>query len=67
MKIFYILKLIIIIFFINLSYNGFAENMKDLPYHHLADGTFRNPLKEAQKEILILNGQCQNGTKKKKN
>ena len=28
---------------INLSYNGFAENMKDTPYHHLADGTFRNP------------------------
>ena len=28
---------------INLSYSGFAENMKDTPYHHLADGTFRNP------------------------
>ena len=28
---------------INLSYNGFAENMKDTPYHHLPDGTFRNP------------------------
>jgi len=28
---------------ISLSYNGFAENMKDTPYHHLADGTFRNP------------------------
>ena len=28
---------------INLSYNGFAENMKDTPYHHLAGGTFRNP------------------------
>jgi len=27
----------------NLSYNGFAENMKDTPYHHLAGGTFRNP------------------------
>jgi len=43
MKIFYKLKLIIIILVINLSYNGFAENMKDTPYHHLADGTFRNP------------------------
>ena len=28
---------------ISLSYNGFAENMKDTPYHHLAGGTFRNP------------------------
>jgi L-ascorbate metabolism protein UlaG (beta-lactamase superfamily) len=43
MKIFYKLKLIIIILIINLSYNGFAENMKDTPYHHLAGGTFRNP------------------------
>jgi L-ascorbate metabolism protein UlaG (beta-lactamase superfamily) len=43
MKIFYKLKLIIIILVINLSYNGFAENMKDTPYHHLAGGTFRNP------------------------
>ena len=43
MKIFYKLKLIIIILAINLSYNGFAENMKDTPYHHLPDGTFRNP------------------------
>ena len=43
MKIFYKLKLIIIILIINLSYNGFAANMKDTPYHHLADGTFRNP------------------------
>lgn len=43
MKIFYKLKLIIIILVINLSYNGFAENMEDTPYHHLVDGTFRNP------------------------
>jgi len=43
MKIFYKLKLIIFILVISLSYNGFAENMKDTPYHHLADGTFRNP------------------------
>ena len=43
MKIFYKLKLIIIILIINLSYNAFAENMKDTPYHHLQDGTFRNP------------------------
>jgi L-ascorbate metabolism protein UlaG (beta-lactamase superfamily) len=43
MKIFYKLKLITIILVINLSYNSFAENMKDTPYHHLADGTFRNP------------------------
>ena len=43
MKNFYKLKLIIIILVINLSYNGFAENMKDTPYHHLPNGTFRNP------------------------
>ena len=43
MKNFYKFSLIIIILVINLSYNGFAENMKDTPYHHLDDGTFRNP------------------------
>ena len=43
MKTFYKLKLIIIILVINLSYNGFAENMKGAPYHHLPNGTFRNP------------------------
>jgi len=43
MKTFYKLKLIIIIVIINLSYTVFAANMKDTPYHHLADGTFRNP------------------------
>ena len=43
MKNFYKLKLIIIILIINLSYNAFAENMKDTPYHHLSNGTFRNP------------------------
>jgi len=40
MKNFYKLKLIIIILVINLSYNAFAENMKDTPYHHLPNGTF---------------------------
>jgi len=25
------------------NYNTFAKTMKDLPYHHLPDGTFRNP------------------------
>ena len=27
----------------SLNYNTFAKTMKDLPYHHLPDGTFRNP------------------------
>ena len=27
----------------SLNYNTFAETMKDLPYHHLPNGTFRNP------------------------
>ena len=43
MKIFCKLILIIIITIINLSYTGFAANMKDTPYHHLSNGTFRNP------------------------
>ena len=43
MKNFYKLKLLVIILVINLIYNGFADNMKDTPYHHLPDGTFRNP------------------------
>ena len=43
MRIFYKLWLLIIILIISINYNGFAENMKDTPYHHLADGTFRNP------------------------
>ena len=27
----------------SINYNTFAKTMKDLPYHHLPDGTFRNP------------------------
>jgi len=27
----------------SLNYNTFAKTMKDLPYHHLPDDTFRNP------------------------
>ncbi|SVE04789.1 uncharacterized protein METZ01_LOCUS457643, partial [marine metagenome] len=34
-------SLLIIFFLIN--YNTFAKTMKDLPYHHLPDGSFRNP------------------------
>ena len=37
-----ILYSLLIIFF-SLNYNTFAKTMKDLPYHHLSDGTFRNP------------------------
>jgi len=33
--------MLIILFSIN--YNTFAKTMKDLPYHHLSNGTFRNP------------------------
>jgi len=43
MRIFYKLWLLIIILIISINYNGFAENMKDTPYHHLGNGTFRNP------------------------
>jgi len=37
-----ILYSLLIIFF-SLNYNTFAKTMKDLPYHHLPDGSFRNP------------------------
>jgi len=33
--------LLLTIFFLN--YSTFAETMKERPYHHLPDGTFRNP------------------------
>ena len=34
-------SLLLTIFFLN--YSTFAETMKERPYHHLPDGTFRNP------------------------
>jgi len=36
-----LIYLLIILFLFD--YNTFAKTMKDLPYHHLPDGTFRNP------------------------
>ena len=36
-----IISLLVILFLVN--YNTFGNTMKDLPYHHLPDGTFRNP------------------------
>ena len=36
-----LIALLVILFLLN--YNTFAKTMKDLPYHHLPDGTFRNP------------------------
>ena len=32
------------------NYNTFAETMKDLPYHHLPNGTFRNPEGSPQRD-----------------
>ena len=37
----FLISLLVILF--SLNYNTFAKTMKDLPYHHLPDGTFRNP------------------------
>jgi len=37
----FLVSLLVILF--SLNYNTFAKTMKDLPYHHLPDGTFRNP------------------------
>ena len=36
-----IYSLLVVLFLLN--YSTFAKTMKDLPYHHLSDGTFRNP------------------------
>ena len=41
MKKIFQISLLIILFLLN--YNTFGKTMKDLPYHHLPDGTFRNP------------------------
>jgi len=38
----YIILFIVINFFF-LNYSTFAETMEERPYHHLPDGTFRNP------------------------
>ena len=65
MKKIFIISLLIIIFFIKLIIL-LQKTMKDLPYHHLPDGTFRNPEGSPLREILILNGTCQNGMKEKK-
>ena len=37
----FLIYLLIILFLFD--YNTFAKTMKDLPYHHLPNGTFRNP------------------------
>ena len=37
----FLISLLVVLF--SLNYNTFAKTMKDLPYHHLSDGTFRNP------------------------
>ncbi|MDC0059478.1 MBL fold metallo-hydrolase [Pelagibacteraceae bacterium] len=37
----FLISLLVILF--SLNYSTFAKTMKDLPYHHLPDGTFRNP------------------------
>ena len=41
-----------------MNYNTFAKIMKDLPYHHLPDGTFRNlegsPLRDSNIKWSML-------------
>ena len=41
MKKIFLISLLIIFF--SFDYNTFGKTMKDLPFHHLPDGTFRNP------------------------
>jgi len=41
MKKIFLVPLLVILF--SLNYNTFGKTMEDLPYHHLPDGTFRNP------------------------
>ena len=36
-----LISFLVVLFSFN--YNTFGNSMKDLPYHHLPDGTFRNP------------------------
>ena len=33
----------LIFLFLILNYNNYSFSMKNIPYHHLPDGTFRNP------------------------
>ena len=42
------ISLLVILFLFN--YNTFGNTMKDLPYHHLPDGTFRNPEGSPQRD-----------------
>jgi L-ascorbate metabolism protein UlaG (beta-lactamase superfamily) len=44
----FLLSLLVILFLIN--YNTFGNTMEDLPYHHLPDGTFRNPEGSPQRD-----------------
>jgi L-ascorbate metabolism protein UlaG (beta-lactamase superfamily) len=39
----FLIPYLVFIILFTLNYNTFAKTMKDLPYHHLPDGTFRNP------------------------
>jgi len=43
-----LISLLVILFLFN--YNTFGNAMKDLPYHHLPDGTFRNPAGSPQRD-----------------
>ena len=47
-----ILYLLLLILF-SLNYSTFAKTMKERPYHHLADGTFRNPEGSPQRDPNI--------------
>ena len=59
-----LISLLVILFSFN--YNTFAKTMKDLPYHHLPDGTFRNPEGSPQRDSSLI-GVLRYLTKKKRN
>ena len=48
------------------NYNTFAKTMKDLPYHHLPDGTFRNPEGSPRIEDFAFNWSFRIFNKEKK-
>ena len=43
-----------IITIISIKYYKVVQAMTDLPYHHLPDGTFRNPEGSPERDMLSL-------------
>ena len=59
-------KIVLLLVFFIFIYNENLMSMNSKPYHHLPDGTFRNP-EVRLKETPHLNGVIKYLTKKKRN